>query len=243
MGFVKLPDDLAVWEWFDDKNTVYVFLRLLLGAAWCEKDFRGVHLERGQLIISQREFAEKCGISRQELRTIINRLISTPRITLTSTPKFSVVTVLDYDCSTHRATHKATANQPTINPPSLYNNTDIQNTDIQNSKKVKCNDIENNFKTFWDCYPKKVAKQTAHKSWLKINSDKVLFDEIISSLERQKLSAQWQKDNGQYIPNPATWLNGKRWEDEVKTDIKTNSNNKSDEPDYSVSFSDLLKNS
>jgi hypothetical protein len=32
----------------------------------------------------------------------------------------------------------------------------------------------------------------------------------------QKTSAQWQKDNGQYIPNPATWLNQGRWDDEIK---------------------------
>lgn len=63
MGFIKLPDNLPQWDWFDDKNTVYVYIRLLLSAAWSERDYKGTHLERGQLVISQREFAEKCGIS------------------------------------------------------------------------------------------------------------------------------------------------------------------------------------
>lgn len=73
MGFVQLSDDLANWEWLEDKNTVYVYIRLLLGASWGERDYKGVHLQRGQLIISQREFSDKCGISRQELRTILDR--------------------------------------------------------------------------------------------------------------------------------------------------------------------------
>ena len=67
MGFVQLSNDLSSWEWFDDKNTAYVYIRLLLGASWGERDYRDVHLQRGPLIISQREFAEKCDISRQEL--------------------------------------------------------------------------------------------------------------------------------------------------------------------------------
>jgi hypothetical protein len=30
-----------------------------------------------------------------------------------------------------------------------------------------------------------------------------------------KNSQQWTKDGGQFIPMPATWLNGRRWEDET----------------------------
>ncbi|RNF93802.1 hypothetical protein EFK07_03350 [Pseudomonas putida] len=28
-------------------------------------------------------------------------------------------------------------------------------------------------------------------------------------------SHDWTKDSGQFIPHAATWLNGKRWEDEL----------------------------
>ena len=37
-------------------------------------------------------------------------------------------------------------------------------------------------------------------------------------MENQKQSAQWSKDNGQFIPHPTTWLNGKRWEDQITVD-------------------------
>ena len=119
MGFVQLSDDLPNWDWFNDKNTVYVYIRLLLGASWSERDYKGVHLQRGQLIISQREFAEKCDISRQELRTILDRLIATHKITQTSTHKFSLITLVEYDCATQPQTHSAPEKQPTVNPPTL----------------------------------------------------------------------------------------------------------------------------
>ena len=38
---------------------------------------------------------------------------------------------------------------------------------------------------------------------------------ILAGIEKQKQSAQWTKDGGQFIPHPATWLNGCRWEDEM----------------------------
>ncbi|MBO5837238.1 MAG: hypothetical protein J6Q92_05025 [Oscillospiraceae bacterium] len=46
----------------------------------------------------------------------------------------------------------------------------------------------------------------------------VPLDTLLSAIDRQKKSAQWTKDNGQFIPYPATWLNGKRWEDQVATE-------------------------
>lgn len=75
------------------------------------------------------------------------------------------------------------------------------------------------FEAFWAAYPKKVAKKDALKAWKKINPNQELIDIIKSALERHKKSAQWTKDNGQYIPYPSTWLNGRRWEDDVTDSI------------------------
>lgn len=69
------------------------------------------------------------------------------------------------------------------------------------------------FDEFWKAYPKKVAKAQAQKAWNKIKPNAELQQVILNALERQKQSVQWQKDNGQFIPYPATWLNGRRWED------------------------------
>lgn len=71
------------------------------------------------------------------------------------------------------------------------------------------------FEQFWQVYPKKVGKGKAKESFHKIKPSKELFDQIISAVEIQKKSEQWRKENGQYIPNPSTWLNQERWGDEL----------------------------
>lgn len=70
------------------------------------------------------------------------------------------------------------------------------------------------FEDFWKEYPRKVSKANALKAWNKLKPNDDLVREILSALEKQKQSSQWQKDNGDFIPYPATWLNGRRWEDE-----------------------------
>ena len=68
------------------------------------------------------------------------------------------------------------------------------------------------FADFWSAYPKKVGKGAALKAFKKLKAS--AYPLLVPAIERQKRSAQWQKDGGQYIPNPATWLNQERWLDE-----------------------------
>ena len=44
---------------------------------------------------------------------------------------------------------------------------------------------------------------------------KAPLETLLTAIDRQKRGDQWSRDNGRYIPNPATWLNQGRWEDEV----------------------------
>ena len=67
------------------------------------------------------------------------------------------------------------------------------------------------FEMFWTGYPKKVGKDSAIKAWQKT---KPIIDEVLNALQWQKQSEQWQKNGGQFIPNPATYINQGRWKDE-----------------------------
>lgn len=73
---------------------------------------------------------------------------------------------------------------------------------------------DDGFDSFWKIYPRKVGKGAAEKAWEK---QKPNLDVVVASVEAQMTSEQWQKDNGQFIPNPATWLNQKRWDDELSS--------------------------
>lgn len=73
---------------------------------------------------------------------------------------------------------------------------------------------EDDFAVFWLAYPKKQDKQNALKAWKKLNPDAETQRKIILAIQAQRASPQWQKENGQFIPMPSTWLNGRRWEDQ-----------------------------
>lgn len=73
---------------------------------------------------------------------------------------------------------------------------------------------EADFSVFWMAYPKKQDKQNALKAWKKLNPDAETQRKMILAIQAQRASPQWQKDGGQFIPMPSTWLNGRRWEDQ-----------------------------
>lgn len=70
------------------------------------------------------------------------------------------------------------------------------------------------FSEFWAAYPLHKNKPRALKAWRKVNPGPGLFAQIMAALEVHKRSMRWVKDDGAYIPYPATWLNGCGWEDD-----------------------------
>lgn len=72
---------------------------------------------------------------------------------------------------------------------------------------------DKHFEMFWEKYPKKVAKATAHKSWKAQEPD---INDVLKGLNIQSQSDQWKSHRGKFIPHPATWLNQRRWEDQTE---------------------------
>ena len=69
------------------------------------------------------------------------------------------------------------------------------------------------FDRFWSAYPRRVGKKDAVKVWNQIKPDDNLIEQIVQGVERWKRSEQWTKDEGRFIPYPATFLRGERWND------------------------------
>ena len=68
------------------------------------------------------------------------------------------------------------------------------------------------FDLFWAAYPRKVAKKAAEKAWLRLKPDTKLSYAIIESVKAHMANG-WRET--QFIPHPATYLNGERWNDEL----------------------------
>lgn len=80
---------------------------------------------------------------------------------------------------------------------------------------------DDGFELFWNVYPKKVGKVAAQKAWLNTGLNQIDAEIVLNALGWQSKSEQWLKDNGQFIPNPATYLNQKRWMDEPQSESNT----------------------
>lgn len=72
------------------------------------------------------------------------------------------------------------------------------------------------FNRFWKDYPKKVGKKAAAKAWerAKINGN---LEAVLAAVRTQLANPKWQEEGGRFIPNPATWINQGRWDDEPTT--------------------------
>ena len=81
---------------------------------------------------------------------------------------------------------------------------------------------EQRFAEFWTAYPRKIGKEAARKAWRHINPTADHHTKILAAINTAINCEQWQRDNGRYIPNPATWLNQGRWDDEVQLSVTTN---------------------
>ena len=86
----------------------------------------------------------------------------------------------------------------------------------ERKSSAKKKEVDEDFKVFWSAWPKKVKKKDAVRAFKKIHGN-VSLDTIIKAVEQHKKGEQWKKDDGQFIPHPATWLNGDQWEDELVT--------------------------
>ena len=71
------------------------------------------------------------------------------------------------------------------------------------------------FDAFWKAYPKKADKPAACRAFVKARIDEPTLPSLLAAIATQAQSKQWTKDDGEFIPNPATWLNARRWEDET----------------------------
>lgn len=74
------------------------------------------------------------------------------------------------------------------------------------------------FEKFWELWPKKVAKADARKAWIQTKDVRPPLSKILHAIETASKTEQWMKAGGTFIPYPATWIRGERWDDihEVK---------------------------
>lgn len=73
----------------------------------------------------------------------------------------------------------------------------------------------NGFDKFYAGYPRKSNKQAAQQAWNKLKPDDELQSLITQDIQNRINANHWDLSQKDYIPHPSTYLNQKRWTDEI----------------------------
>jgi hypothetical protein len=120
-GWIKLHRQILEWEWYSDNNCFRLFLHLLLKANHKEKRFKGIELKVGSIVTSRDLLARETGLSSQQIRTALTKLISTNEITSVTSSQGTIIQIVSYE-KYQVPTNEITNEQPTSNQQSTTNN-------------------------------------------------------------------------------------------------------------------------
>lgn len=124
-GFIALHRSLLGWGWHADPATGWLFVNLLLMANWTDSEWRGMTIKRGQLVTGRKALAAQTGLSERQIRTALDHLKSTNELTIESTNKFSLITIVNYgkfqdaQSDIDQQNDQQVDQQPTSNRPQL----------------------------------------------------------------------------------------------------------------------------
>lgn len=146
-GWIKLFRKIIDWEWYRDGNTFRVFVHLLVTANHEPKKWRGVIVNRGQVVTGRKALAKSLSLSDQEIRTALKHLKSTSEITIEATNKYSLITLVNYEeyqgneeesnqQNNQHANIQSTSNQPASNQQ-VTTNKNVRTKECKKDKEVK----------------------------------------------------------------------------------------------------------
>ncbi len=136
-GWISLHRKMVTWEWYNDPNTLRLFLHCLLKANHTDKKWRGIDIERGSFVTSYGKLSKELELSVQNIRTSIANLKLTGELTSKSTSKNTVIKVVNYGL--HQTANKQTNKQVTSNQQASNKQVTTTNNDNNDNKDNKDN--------------------------------------------------------------------------------------------------------
>ena len=137
-------------------------------------------------------------------------------------PKYPLPQEIDNTCSQEVSSDNSdTCAQMQANSSVNVNENVFENVN-EKRKRVSAQrgaGVDDAFDQFWSVYPRKVGKKDAVKVWNQIRPNPDLTNQIVQGVERWKRSEQWTKDDGRFIPYPATFLRGERWNEYDRAEV------------------------
>ena len=139
MSFIKLDRKILGWKWYGNNDTFKLWVHLLLTAEYEDTMRDGVMVRRGQVKTGRRRLAQETNMSEQQIRNQLINLQKTNEITIKTTNKYSLITILKYEeyqgrhqNSTNKPTNKNSQKQPTNQPTYIYKEEVKEDKNIRN---------------------------------------------------------------------------------------------------------------
>lgn len=216
-GYVKIYRILLESRVFQNEGLLKVWIWCMLKASYRErwislqsgKSIIETQISPGQFIYGRYSAAKELKMPPSTLRNRMTKLKNMGNLDIKEDKHFSVITIMNW--SNYQETENIKDSKKdhgrTMGGPWEDTNKKV--------KKVEKEYLHSQFDKLYQLYPRKQGKQAALKAWLKNPElSNGLFDTVISALQKQKETI-WKDKERQFIPHPASWLNGKRWEDEI----------------------------
>jgi len=190
---------------FEDPIVLKVFIYLLCKAAKTPATMtvnnQEVKLKQGQHPTGRKALMKALNLTEREARGSLEKLVNNKVVGLETSSTFSIITLLKYS---HYQGVLKKKQEPIVQQE------DVASTIVDRPLDTVDFDI------FWGEFPRKQSKSTARSAWKRLRPSKPTLSLIMKGLQEWKLSSQWAKDKGQVIPYASTWLNQRRWEDELE---------------------------
>lgn len=144
-GFIALHRSLLSWGWHDDPATFCLFVNLILMANHYPAEWKGITIDRGQLVTGRKALSDQTGLSERQIRTALDHLKSTGEVTIESTNKYSLITIVNYrkfqdipETSTSKMTSTLTNDRPaTDQQPTTKKQEEQCNKNKQDIERVR----------------------------------------------------------------------------------------------------------
>ena len=96
-GFISINRQITSWEWYTDNNVKSLFIHCLLKANFKDNSWRGIDIKRGSFVTSNNNLSVELNLSIQKIRTALNKLELTNEITIKTTNKNTLITIVKYN--------------------------------------------------------------------------------------------------------------------------------------------------
>lgn len=138
-GWIKLfSSKFLNWSWYQDTPVKCVFLHCLLKADHPDTTYKGIPVKSGQFVTSLSKLSDELGMSKQVIRTALNKLIIDHNINTIITQKQTLITVENWG--------KYQSDKKTGNTKTAQYQHDTQHEVNTNNKNKNNKNINNNNK-------------------------------------------------------------------------------------------------